>query len=148
LQIYPSSVHESGGKKSWASHPPSRGNNQHLEAFEKKLMWAIKLVEREVPPFKFYFVKIGIEDTIRQMPIHDMARWAPSLDNVILFYEDPSKKQLVGLMCLGKKLDVALILTNIRKGFEAKDIQDLDAMVVLEKWIKFKELIELGGKTP
>jgi hypothetical protein len=101
-------------------------------------MWAIKLVEREVPPFKFYFVKIGIEDKIRQMPIHDMARWAPSLNNVILFYEDPSKKQLVGLVCLGKKLDDALILTNIRKGFEVKDIQDLDAMVVLEKWIKFK----------
>jgi hypothetical protein len=70
---------------------------------KKNLTWAIRLVECEVPPFEFYFVKTGIKDTIRQMPIHDMAWWAPSLDNVILCFEGPLKKQLVGLVCLGKK---------------------------------------------
>jgi hypothetical protein len=36
LQIYPSSIHQDGGKKSWVSHPPFRGNNWHLGAFGKK----------------------------------------------------------------------------------------------------------------
>jgi hypothetical protein len=34
-----------------------------------------------------------------QMIFHDMAWWAPSLEDVILFFEDPQKKQLVGLVC-------------------------------------------------
>ncbi len=55
------------------------------------------------------------------------------LNNVILFLEDPCKKQLVGLVCLVKKLDDALAPTSVGKGFEVKDIQDLDVMVVLEK---------------
>jgi hypothetical protein len=67
------------------------------------------------------------------MSIHDMAWWVLMLNNVILFLEDPCKKQLVGLVCLVKKLDDALAPTSVGKGFEVKDIQDLDVMVVLEK---------------
>ncbi len=44
------------------------------------------------------------------------------LDNVILFLEDPLKKQLVGLVCSIKKLDDVLVPTNVEKGFEMKDI--------------------------
>jgi hypothetical protein len=44
-----------------------------LEAFGKNSAWANKLVERQVPPFEFHFVKNGMKDTVRQMPIHDMA---------------------------------------------------------------------------
>ncbi len=77
------------------------------------------------------------------MPIHDMARWAPLPNNVILFLEDPCKKKLVGLVCLVKKLDDTLTSTNVKKGFKVKDIQDFNVMAIFEKWIKFKEFIEL-----
>jgi hypothetical protein len=46
--MYPSFARQGGGKKSWVSRPPSRGNNRHLGAFEKKLMhgqsswWSVK----------------------------------------------------------------------------------------------------------
>jgi hypothetical protein len=36
LQIYPSYIRQGGGKKSWVSHPPFRGNNRHLGAFGKQ----------------------------------------------------------------------------------------------------------------
>jgi hypothetical protein len=36
LQIYPSSIHQGVGKKSWVSHPPFRGNNRELGTFKKK----------------------------------------------------------------------------------------------------------------
>jgi hypothetical protein len=80
------------------------------------------------------------------MPIHDMAWWPPFLDNVILFLEDPCKKQVVGLVCTIKKLDDTLASTNIEKGVGVKKIKDIDTKVVLEKWIEFKELIELEGE--
>jgi hypothetical protein len=56
------------------------------------------------------------------MPIHDMAWWAPSPNNVILFLEDPCKKQLIGLVCSVKKLDDALAPTGVKRGFKVKDI--------------------------
>jgi hypothetical protein len=46
-------------------------------------------------------------------------------------------------VCLVKKLDNALVPTNEKKRFKVKNIKDFDVMVVLEKWIEFKELIEL-----
>lgn len=73
------------------------------------------------------------------MPIHDMAQWAPKSNNVILFLEDPYRKQLVGLVCLVKKLDDALVPTSVEKGFEMKDMQDLNVVVVLEKWIELEK---------
>ncbi len=84
-----------------------------------------------------------MEDMVQRMPIHDMAQWVPTLDNVFLFFEDPRKKLLVGLVCLVKQLDDALALIMLKKRFKVKDVQDLDVVVVLEKWIKFKELIVL-----
>jgi hypothetical protein len=62
------------------------------EMLKKNSTQAIRLVEHQVPPFKFYFVKNGTKNMIRRMPIHDMARWAPSPNNVILFLEHPCKK--------------------------------------------------------
>jgi hypothetical protein len=35
LQIYPSSTHQGGGKKSQVLHPPFGGNNWYLGAFGK-----------------------------------------------------------------------------------------------------------------
>jgi hypothetical protein len=113
------------------------------EMLKKNSTWAIRLVEHQVPPFEFYFVKNGTKDTVQRMPIHDMARWAPLPNNVILFLEDPCKKKLVGLVCLVKKLDDTLTSTNVKKGFKVKDIQDFNVMAIFEKWIKFKEFIEL-----
>jgi hypothetical protein len=40
-------------------------------------------------------------------------------------------------------MDDTLVPTNAKKGFEVKKIKDLDAKVVLEKWIEFKEFIKL-----
>jgi hypothetical protein len=77
------------------------------------------------------------------MPIHDMAWWAPSPKDMILFFEDQRKKQLVGLVCSIKELHDALAPTNAKKGFEVNKIKDLNIKAVLEKWIKFKEFIEL-----
>jgi hypothetical protein len=50
------------------------------------------------------------------MPFHDMAWWAPSLNDVILFLEDPHKKQVVGLVCMVKRLDDVIASTIIEKG--------------------------------
>lgn len=80
------------------------------------------------------------------MPIHDIAWWAPSPEDVILFIEDQCTKQLVGFVCLVKELDDALAPTNAKKGFEVDKIKDLNAKVVLKKWIKFKEFIELESE--
>ncbi len=93
-------------------------------------------------PFKFHFVKNGMEDIVRRMPIHAMVQWASSPNEVIMFIEDPCKKQKVGLMFPLNKLNDALSPTNIDKGFKVKDFPNLDVMVVLLKWIEFKELIE------
>jgi hypothetical protein len=60
-----------------------------------------------------------------------------------MFFEYPCEKQLVGLVCLVKKIDNALAPTSIEKGFTVKKIKDLDVKAILEKWIKCKELIEL-----
>jgi hypothetical protein len=40
-------------------------------------------------------------------------------------------------------LDNTHLPTSAEKGFEVKKIKDLNAKVVLEKWIEFKKLIEL-----
>ncbi len=57
------------------------------------------------------------------------------------------KKQLVGLVCLVKKLNDALAPTNAKKGFEVNKIKDLNVRAIFDKWIKFKEFIELEEDT-
>jgi hypothetical protein len=43
------------------------------EVSKNILTWAIKLVEHQISPFKFYFVKQETKYMVQQMPIHDMA---------------------------------------------------------------------------
>ncbi len=54
------------------------------------------------------------------------------------FLEDLHKKQLIGLSCLVNKFDEMLAPTSVDKGFKMKDIEDLDAMAILMKYIKLK----------
>lgn len=79
----------------------------------------------DVPPFKFYFEKNGIENMVQWMPFHNMAQWAPLSDDVILFLKDPDKKQLIGLVCPVKKLDFALALTSVEKGLRWRKLRTL-----------------------
>jgi hypothetical protein len=60
-------------------------------------VWVVRLVKKQDSPFKFHFVKNRIKDIVRRMPIHAMAQWALLSNEVILFLEDPRKKQ-VGLV--------------------------------------------------
>jgi hypothetical protein len=78
----------------------------------------IKLVEKKDFPFELQFVKNGMKNLVKRKPIHGMAHWVPSLDKVIMFFENLSKKQQVGLVCLMNKLDGTFAPTNINKGFK------------------------------
>jgi hypothetical protein len=101
--------------------------------------WAIRLVENKDSPFKFHFVKNGMKVTMRKMPIHGMVSWAPSLNEMILFFEDLCKKKKVGLVCPMNKIDDSFTPTSANKRFIVKDILDFNAMAILEKWYEFKE---------
>jgi hypothetical protein len=77
-----------------------------------------------------------------------MARWASLLDDVTLFLKDPHKKQLVGLVCLVKKLDNALAPTNVEKGFEVKKIKDLNTKLSLRSGSNLRSSLNWKGRTP
>ncbi len=67
-----------------------------------------------------------------------MAWWALLQDDVILFLKDLCKKQLIGLLCPVNKFNETLAPTSVDKGFKMKDIEDLDAMAILMKYIELK----------
>jgi hypothetical protein len=106
------------------------------------------LAECQVPPFEFYFEKNGIENMVPWMPFHNMAWWALSSDDRILFLKDPHKKQLVGLVCSVKKLDDALAPTNAKKRFEVKKIKDLNAKLYLKSGSNSRRSLNWRGRTP
>jgi hypothetical protein len=82
------------------------------------------------------------------MPFHNMARWASLLDDVILFLKDPHKKQLVGLVCLVKKLEDALAPTSVEQRFEVKKIKDLTTKLYLRSGLDSRSSLNWRGKTP
>jgi hypothetical protein len=82
------------------------------------------------------------------MPFHNMAQWAPLSDDVILFLKDPHKKQLIGLVCPVKKLDFALALTSVEKGFEVKKIKDLNTKLSLRSGSNSRSSLNQKGRTP
>ncbi len=69
----------------------------------------------------FPFIKNGTKNLVRRMPIHGMAHWVPSVDKVLVFFENLRKKQ-VGFVCSMNKLDDTLALVDVNKGFKVKDI--------------------------
>ncbi len=103
--------------------------------------WVIKLLDKKDLPFDFGFIKTGTQDSMKKMPIHALARWAPLLDKIIIFFENLGKKQ-VGLICPMNKLNNKLVPTSAENGFKVSNIQDFVTMVVFEKWNKFYEFIE------
>jgi hypothetical protein len=82
------------------------------------------------------------------MPIHDMAWWVPMLDNVILFLEDPCKKQLVGLLCSVKKLNNALAPTNVEKRFRQRIFETLMLWLSFKNGSNSRSSLNWRGKTP
>lgn len=65
-------------------------------------------------------MKNGMEDIVRRISIHDMAQWAPSLNDVILFFEDSHNKQQVGLVCLVNKLDDIACSNQCKQRFQSE----------------------------
>jgi hypothetical protein len=85
-----------------------------------------------------------------QILIHDVAWWAPYLEDVILFFEDPCKKQLVGLLCSIKELDNALTSTNAKKGFEVRStkLRTLTLRLSLKNGLNSRSSLYWKRKTP
>jgi hypothetical protein len=83
-----------------------------------------------------------------QMLFHDMAWWAPSLEDVILFFEDPRKKQLVGLVCSVKELDDALTSTNTKKGLRSTKLRTLTLRLSLKSGLNSRSSLNWRGRTP
>jgi hypothetical protein len=58
----------------------------------KGTSWVVRLLNQLDTFIKFHFIKNGNQDSMKEMPIHDMKVWARDLDMVVFMLEDPRKK--------------------------------------------------------
>ncbi len=58
---------------------------------------------------EFHFINNEKEDFMKEMPIHTLKFWAHELVMVVFMFEDPCKKQVVGVVCLIEKISDELL---------------------------------------
>jgi hypothetical protein len=64
-----------------------------------------------------------------------------------MFFKDPHKKQLVGLVCPVKKLDDTLAPTSAEKGFEVKKIKEFNAKSSLKSGSNSRSSLNRRGRS-
>jgi hypothetical protein len=98
---------------------------------------------RQETLIEFHFIKNEKEKSVKKMPIHTLEVWAHELTMVVFMFEDPCKKQVVGLICLIEKINNELSHTSANKCFKFKNMKVKTMQDIHDRWDEFFEVFQI-----